>query len=377
VLVGGCATSAQPAQTPGAEPTSTAPAPDSGNAGTPDAGTAGSETEIALTPTLREVAPAGFYVGTIAQGGGQMGRYWPYLTMPPLREIISTQFNSITGENQAKWNTIHPRLDAYNFDDMDAMVDFAEENGMRVRGHTLLWHRDLPGWVFSLSDDDLRAVLEDHIKTTVGRYQGRIAQWDVANEVIDDNGQWRSENPWIDRLGPDIIADAFRWAHEADPNAKLYLNDYSVEWDNAKWQKYTEYLPELVAAGAPIDGFGFQGHIDSDSGFPTALGENMQFISDLGLDSEITELDIRFPVDGDGQATAADLAQQAEWFEQAYATCLENARCTGVTLWGVGDYFSWVSNEFPGWGAATPFDRQLQPKPSFTAIRAALSSGRP
>jgi len=350
-----------------------APATESEPPEPPEAAASG----ISLTPTLREVAPADFYIGNIASGGGQWGGYWPYLQMPPLREIMETQFNSVTGENQAKWKTMHPNKDNYNFTDMDNMVAFAEENDMRVRGHTLFWHRDLPGWIYSLDDEELKAVLHDHITTVVERYRGQVDQWDVANEIIDDEGNWRSENPWIDRFGPEIVVDVFKWAREADPDAKLYLNDYSAEWDNAKWQKYVEIVPELLAEGAPIDGFGFQGHIDSDSGFPTAFAENMQHMADLGLDVEITELDIRLPVDSDGIASAADQEKQAEWFAEAINLCLAIERCTGVTLWGVGDYFSWVSGEFPGWGSATPFDQQLQPKASFEAIREALAAGRP
>ena len=333
---------------------------------------------IPLEPTLREVAPPGFYIGTIASGGGHLGDFEPWRQNPILNELIRTQFNSITPENQSKMEPLRPTRDSYYFGELDQIVDFAEENGMRVRGHTLMWHRQNPTWLDSgvasgeLGADELREILHDHISTVVGRYAGRIAEWDVANEIFTDDGTWREENPFIAALGPEIVADAFRWAHEADPEAKLFLNDYSVEWNNAKSQAYWDFIPVLLEQGVPVHGMGVQGHLTT---FPNNFQQNIQRFADLGVDVEITELDIRMPaVDDDGFLTSGDALWQGELYRRSMNACLGVADCTGVTVWGIGDYYSWVSNEFPGTGAATPFDMLLQPKPAFAAIREALQA---
>ena len=146
----------------------------------------------------------------------------------------------------------------------DAIVDFAEEHGQAVRGHALLWHNQNPDWLeqADLGADELRELLRDHIATVVGRYAGRIHQWDVANEIFDDRGELRlDDNLWLRELGPDVVADAFRWAHEADPGAELFLNDYNVESINVKSSAYLDLIRGLLADGVPVHGFGVQGHL--------------------------------------------------------------------------------------------------------------------
>lgn len=228
--------------------------------------------------TLRRFAPDGFAIGnSVAGGGHHVKQEYPPDPFPndsAYRETLAAEFGSLTPENQLKWEFVHPpERDTFAFDAADAIVDFAEEHGQVVRGHTLLWHSQNPGWLeqgdFS-PPDELRDILHEHISTVVGRYAGRIAQWDVANEIFDDRGVLRTEeNIWLRELGPGIIADAFRWAHEADPGAVLFLNDYGVESAGPKTLAYEHLVRELLAEGVPVGGFGIQGHLSLDFPFPT------------------------------------------------------------------------------------------------------------
>jgi len=329
------------------------------------------------TTALRNLLPDNFYLGNI------------YHTAPgamaELGDIAAQVCDSITPENQGKWVVIHPERDRYNFQPMDDVITFAEQNPnsdgtpMRVRGHTLMWHNQNPQWVLDMfapgaaTDEELRAVLRDHIETVVGRYKGKIAQWDVANEIFTDEGEWRDNNPWVKRFGPQIIGEAFRIAHAVDPECKLYLNDYNVERIDPKSDAYYEFIQTLLAQGVPIDGFGIQGHLALQYGYPDTLVENMQRFADLGLDIEITELDIRMPITEDGELqNASDLQVQADWYARIFRDAFAVPNCTGITIWGIGDKYSWIPWLFKGEGAATLFDNNAQPKPAYDAIEAVL-----
>jgi endo-1,4-beta-xylanase len=173
--------------------------------------------------TLRWAAPKGFHIGSAVAGGGHhVDQPYPdpFTSDEPYRELLAREFSSVSPENQMKWEYLHPERHRYDFDAADAIVEFAKRNRQVVRGHTLLWHSQNPEWLEQggFSATKLRAILREHVTTVVGRYRGRIQQWDVANEIFDSNGNLRSEeNIWIRELGPGIIADTFRWAHEADP----------------------------------------------------------------------------------------------------------------------------------------------------------------
>src|SRR5690606_33541126 len=202
------------------------------------------------------------------------------------------------------WEYIHPEPDRYDFEMADAIVDFAEHNGQVVRGHTLLWHSQNPAWLEEgdYSPEELREILHDHITTVVGRYAGRIQQWDVANEIFDEQGNLRTqENIWIRELGPEIIADAFRWTHEADPEAELSFNDYNVHGVNAKSDASYELIQDLLGQGVPVHGFSTQGHLSTRYGFPGDLEENLQRFDALGLSTAITELDVRMDLPESGE----------------------------------------------------------------------------
>lgn len=256
--------------------------------------------------TLRWAAPDGLVIGTAVAGGGHhvdQDYPDPFTSDRRYRRILAREFSSVSPENQMKWEYIHPERDEYAFGMADRIVDFAERHGQDVRGHTLLWHSQNPAWLEEgdFTDEELREILRDHITTAVGRYEGRISQWDVANEIFDESGRLRTEdNIWIRELGPGIIADAFRWAHEADPSAELYFNDYGVEDVNAKSDAYHALVQELLADGVPVHGFSAQVHLSMRYGFPSGLEENLQRFDDLGLGTALTEVDVRMDVPGAG-----------------------------------------------------------------------------
>jgi len=301
-----------------------------------------------------------------------------------LEEILRDDFNSITPENQGKWESIAPERGKFYFDEMDEIVAFAEANKQRVRGHTLLWHNQNPGWLLDLfvpgaaTDEELLEILRDHIATVVGRYAGRIAQWDVANEIVNDDGTWREGNPWIDRFGLDIVAEAFRLAHAADPTCELFLNDFNVEAIGPKSDTYYKLCQEYLAAGVPLHGFGMQAHLSMQYEYPETLRANIGRFTELGLKVELTEVDIRFPLPTDNAGAestdipAEPLKAQAEWYSRLIQDALAHPGCTGFTIWGASDNYSWIPAFFKGEGAATLFDSAMQPKPAYYAVESAF-----
>ncbi|MCC2313655.1 endo-1,4-beta-xylanase [Cellulomonas xiejunii] len=327
---------------------------------------------------LRDLPRAGLAVGVAVAGGGHhaaAGYPDPFGEDDAYRDVIAEQFSSVTHENQLKWEFLRPTREEFRFEGADAVIDFAEENGQQVRGHTLLWHSQNPRWLTSgtFTDEEMRALLQEHIATVVGRYKGRIVHWDVANEIFDDSGVLRTEeNPFLARFGTTIVADALRWAHEADPDAVLYLNDFNVESVGPKSDAYLALATELLAAGAPLHGFGVQGHLSTQYPFPGDLETNLRRFTDLGLEVAITELDVRVPVDGAGRAEPDDVEKQVEYYGRAVDACVAVERCTSLTLWGVTDRYSWVPGFFAGEGSAMVLDEDLAVKPAFTAVADAL-----
>ena len=329
--------------------------------------------------TLRQVAPRDLRIGTAVAGGGHhetMPYPDPFPNDRPYRRILAAEFNSLSPENQMKWEFIHPERGSYRFGPADDIVAFARRHNQVVRGHTLLWHSQNPAWLEQgdFTRAQLRTILRDHIRTVVSRYRGRIHQWDVANEIFDGQGNLRtSENIWIRELGPGIIADAFRWAHQADPKAKLFFNDYGVESINAKSNAYYTLIQQLLADGVPVHGFSVQAHLSLRFGFPTTLGANLQRFDDLGLDTAVTELDVRMDLPAGGTPTQAQLERQADYYRQALLACLGVDDCTSFTVWGFTDKYSWVPVFFPSEGAATIMWEDFRRKPAYYALRDTLA----
>lgn len=286
------------------------------------------------------------------------------------RDLVTDHYTSVTAENTMKWQHVQPQRYEFDWSGPDLMVDFAEEHGLSVRGHTLLWHNQQPDWLAQgfFDAEELRTVMREHTEALLGRYEGRINSWDVINEPFEDGSPELRQNLWHQTLGEDYIAEALWTAHEVDPQAKLYINEFGVEGGGDKADALYELSANLLERGAPLHGIGFQGHFVHGN-VPDDLAQNMQRFADLGLDVEISELDVRIPE----PVTPQELAAQAEEYRYVLESCLEVSRCVGVSVWGVADAHSWIPEWFPGYTAALPFDEDYAPKPALGGMVEALS----
>jgi len=314
-------------------------------------------------PTTLRTASRNLLIGT-AVGLPQLD------TDPTYSQVLATQFDSVTPENAMKWDTTEPQQGVFNFAPADHIVAFAREHGQRVRGHTLVWHSQLPSWVNdNLTTGQLRDILRNHIMVEAGHFKGQVYAWDVVNEPLDDSGTLR-DTIWLQKLGPSYIADAFRWAHEAAPNAQLYINDYNIEGINAKSTAVYNLVKQLRSEGVPITGVGIQGHLGIQYGFPGDIQQNIQRFVDLGVQVAITELDVRMVL----PVTPEKLATQASYYSRVVNACLAVKGCVGVTVWGFTDKYSWVPGVFAGQGAAALYDGNYNPKPAYWAVLADLAA---
>ncbi|MFJ3946658.1 MULTISPECIES: endo-1,4-beta-xylanase [Streptomyces] len=293
------------------------------------------------------------------------------------RAATAREFSSVTAENAMKWEVVEPERGRYDWSAADELVRFARAHGQQVRGHTLLWHNQLPAWLTegvadgSIDAKELRKILREHITAEVKHFKGKIYQWDVVNEVFEEDGSLR-DSIWLQQLGPSYIADAFRWAHRADPGAKLFMNDYNVEGVNAKSTAYYELAKKLRAQGVPVQGMGVQAHLDIQYGFPTDLAANLARFDRLGLRTAITEADVRMFTPSD----PAKLARQASDYRGLLAACLATKGCTSFTVWGFTDKYSWVPGTFEGEGEANILDADFRHKPAYEALREELAKRR-
>ncbi len=282
---------------------------------------------------------------------------------------VLREFNAITPENAMKWRPVQPAAREWRFEPADELVAFAEAHGMRVHGHALVWHRQLPGWLDARSPARLERALALHIETLVGRYRGRVASWDVVNEAVDDAGRLR-RTIFLRALGPDHVAEAFRRAHAADPQARLYYNDYGAEAGGVKADAVYALVRRLLDDGVPIHGVGLQMHLRATHPpARAAVAANVARLAALGLSVRISEMDVRIR-----RARRGDpLARQRRVYEDAIAACAGMPGFAGVTFWGVSDAHSWVHGEF-GRDAPLLFDRDYAPKPAYFGARAALAA---
>lgn len=281
-------------------------------------------------------------------------------------EVLAREFSMLTPENTMKFEPVHPGPDRYDFDAADAIVAFAADHGMHVRGHTLVWHYQLPPWLTGgdWTRDELIQILQEHITTVVGRYQGQVAAWDVVNEAIADDGSLR-DTIWLRGIGPEYIDMAFQWAHEADPDARLFYNDYGGEGQGRKSDAIYALVQSLLQRGVPIHGVGLQMHVSLDD-FPAPqdVATNINRLSALGLEVHITEMDVRIK----GEATEEALAKQASVYRDMLDACLSAQNCKGFVLWGFTDRHSWIPYFFEGWDTALIFDPSYRPKPAYDAL---------
>ena len=310
--------------------------------------------------------------------------------------IVTAQFNSITPENVLKWELVHPKPDAYDFDAPDRYVAFGEKHQMFIIGHTLIWHSQTPRWVFQdeqgnqVDRETLLKRMRDHIQTVVGRYKGRIKAWDVVNEALNEDGTMR-QSAWMKIIGADYLEKAFQYAHAADPQAQLYYNDYSLE-NEAKRNGAVELIKKLQAAGVPVYGIGLQGHDKMDWPTVEQQDKTISAFASLGIKVSITELDIDVlprPAPGNSADISQDFELRArlnpypqglpgpvqEALAKRYAelfTVFQKHReeIDRVTFWGVTDGDSWL-NDWPVRGRTSYpllFDRAGQTKPAFNAV---------
>lgn len=321
---------------------------------------------------LRELAGRQLLIGTAVDHAA-------FTSDATYRDRIGTEFNSITAENVMKWSEVEPERGRLDFSRADELVAAAKQNRQQVRGHTLLWHNQLPAWLTSgvesgeIDADELRGILRQHITDEVRHFRGRIYQWDVVNEVIDDNGHLR-DTLWLRELGPGYIADAFRWAHKADPKARLFLNDYNVEGISGKSDAYYALAKDLLAQRVPVHGFGAQGHYGVQYGFHSAseVAANLGRFEALGLETAITEVDVRMIMPTDN----VKLQAQAQGYSVLLQGCLLAKRCNSFTVWGYTDKYSWVPGFFDGEGAANLLDENFGAKPAYREMQAVLALAR-
>ncbi|MFL6119691.1 endo-1,4-beta-xylanase [Actinophytocola sp.] len=321
---------------------------------------------------LRALAGRQLLIGTAVD-------YAAFTSDATYRARVGSEFSSITAENVMKWEVVEPERGHLDFSAADDLLAAARRNGQHVRGHTLVWHNQLPAWLTQGVDSgeidaaELRGILRQHITDEVRHFRGRIYQWDVANEVIDDNGQLR-DTVWLRELGPSYLADVFRWAHQADPKAKLFLNDYNVEGVNAKSDAYLALVKSLLAQGVPVQGFGAQGHFGVQFGFTTAsdVAANFARFEALGLETAVTEADVRMIMPAD----TVKLQAQAQGYSVLLQGCLLARRCNSFTVWGFTDRYSWVPGFFDGEGAANLLDENFAAKPAYSELQAILTLAR-
>jgi endo-1,4-beta-xylanase len=308
------------------------------------AGTAGAATTLGAS-----AAEHGRYFGTAVSTG--------HLGDATYTAIAGREFDMATPENEMKWDATEPAQNTFSWTAADRVVSFAQGNGMRIRGHALAWHSQQPAWVQGLSGTALRSAMLNHVSTVAAHYRGRIYSWDVVNEAFADGTSGARRDSNLQRTGNDWIEAAFRAARTADPGAKLCYNDYNIDsWTAAKTQAVAAMIRDFRARGVPIDCVGLQSHFTGGSSYPAGYRSTLANFAALGVDVQITELDI----------TNANPTAYANVVNDCYAV----ARCNGITVWGVRDSDSWRSGESP-----LLFDGGGNKKAAYTAVLTALNGG--
>jgi endo-1,4-beta-xylanase len=345
--------------------------------------------------SLREAAlTSGMLIGTAVRPA--------QLSEVAYASTLAREFNMMEPEDALKWEVVHPEPQTFDFYRADQIADFASRHGMKVRGHTLVWHRQNPKWLTEgkFTSSELAEILEKHIKTVVGHYRGKIFAWDVVNEASDElhPGELRS-TIWRDQPGIAIasrqparselearsskpgyayIEQSFRWAHEADPQALLFYNEGAdTEVVNPKSDAIYAMVRDFRQRGVPIDGVGLQMHISNLHADVASISANIGRFTALGVQVHITEMDVSLSVDANANASSEDLQRQAEIYRQIAAVCLAHRGCTAIQTWGFTDKYSWIgSHSKHTQGAALLFDQNYRAKPAYQALRNELEAGR-
>jgi endo-1,4-beta-xylanase len=344
-------------------------------------------------PALREILKGRFLIGAALNDAQIAGQD------PAALEIVRRNFNTISPENVLKWDVVHPEPDRFEFAAADQYVALGAKHSLFVVGHVLVWHQQTPSWVFeaapgaTLDPKLLLSRLQAHVRTVVGRYRGRVQAWDVVNEAFEDDGSWR-KTPWYATLGEEYVARAFEFAHEADPEALLYYNDYNL-WKAPKRQAAVQLVTSLRERAIRIDGIGEQGHwLLHDpplEDIEAAIGD----LAKAGRQICITELDVD-PLPRPEELIGADLSKRvertpeldpyadglpeglqqrlAQRYRDIFSVFMKHRAVSRVTFWGVTDADTWLNN-WPVRGRTNHpllWDRQGRPKPAFGAVVEAL-----
>ncbi|MEU4690113.1 endo-1,4-beta-xylanase [Actinoplanes sp. NPDC023714] len=301
---------------------------------------------------------------TLGASAAQTGRYFGVATSAfkfsdtPYMTILNREFTSLVPENDMKWDATEPQQGRFTYTNGDRLVSHAQSRGMSVRGHALLWHAQQPSWAQGLSGTALRSAAINHVTQVATHFRGKIHSWDVVNEAFADGGSGGRRDSNLQRTGNDWIEAAFRAARAADPGAKLCYNDYNTDGVNAKSTGIYNMVRDFKARGVPIDCVGLQSHLGTT--LDPTYQQNIQRFADLGVDVQITELDVQ------------QGGNQANIFAAVTRACLAVARCTGITVWGVRDSDSWRTGQNP-----LLFDANGNRKAAYTAVLDALNAAGP
>jgi endo-1,4-beta-xylanase len=325
----------------------------------PTAPTPTPATPVEPDPLRSAAEAAGKLVGAAVQSS--------FLNDPRYSAVFARHFDYVTAEYEMKWDPIERTRGTEDFSGGDTIAAFAAAHGMQVKGHALLWHQAVPSWVGSLPAADLRSEVDRHIRSVAAHYRGRVLAWDVVNEAIDDNGFGLRNSVFRQKLGDRYIADAFRAAREADPQALLFYNDYGGEGGGGKSDAIYELVKGLLAQGVPIDGVGLQMHVRAAAPpAESSVAANMRRLAALGLRVNISEMDVRL---GDmGGGTEANLATQKAVYHSLVSVCVAEPACHAVTFWGFTDVHSWIYNQYGLPDAPLLFDTQYAAKPAFVGV---------
>ncbi|MEH1127408.1 endo-1,4-beta-xylanase [Micromonospora sp. CPCC 206061] len=303
---------------------------------------------------------------TLGASAAEKGRYFGAavaankLSDSAYTTILNREFNSVTPENEMKIDATEPNQNQFNYTNADRIVSHARSRGMQVRGHTLAWHSQQPGWMQNMSGTALRNAMLNHVTQVATHFRGQVVAWDVVNEAFADGSGGGRRDSNLQRTGNDWIEAAFRAARAADPNAKLCYNDYNTDnWTHAKTQAVYNMVRDFKSRGVPIDCVGLQSHFNSGSPYPSNYRTTLSSFAALGVDVQITELDI------EGSGTT-----QANTYRNVVNDCLAVARCNGITVWGIRDTDSWRAS-----GTPLLFDGNGNKKPAYDAVLSALNSG--
>lgn len=323
-------------------------------------------------PSLQKVYESYFNIGAAVN----------LRTIETQQNLLAKHFNSITAENDMKFELLQPEEGKFTFERADKLAAFAKRHGMKMRGHTLVWHNQTPDWVFKNSEgervtrDQLLQRMKDHMTTVMQRYKGQIYCWDVVNEAVTDEGPelYRKTN-WLDIIGEDYIEKAFEFAHAADPDALLFYNDYN-ESNPGKREKIYQLVKSLVEKGVPIHGVGLQAHWNLTNPCLEDIRDAIERYASLGLKLQLTELDISVFNHEDKRTdltapTAEIIEQQTQRYQQVFELLREYREViTAVTFWGAADDYTWL-NDFPVRGRKNwpfLFDEHHQPKEAFWKV---------